>query len=170
MNALPGPFRFERALLGAHRIHGLVHDRFGRLRRSFSGMMLGSVEAGRFVLREELRYDDGAVELRTWTLAPDGSSGYRGTTSDSDGPVVGEIVGREIILRYALRLALFGKPRRVTFDDRMYLEPDGTILDRAVLRLWGIEIATVTAVILPAEGTGSLRQDAARQGEIAAVG
>ena len=68
MNAA-APFRLEHALLGPSRMSGLVHDRFGKLRRSFVGRMHGDIQDGCLVLKEELRYDDGAIDRRCWRLA-----------------------------------------------------------------------------------------------------
>jgi hypothetical protein len=173
MNVSPAPFRLERTLIGMHRMSGLVHDRFGKLRREFTGLMVGEMQGATFVMNEELRYGDGQVEHRTWRLTPDGARGYRGETSDSVGAVTGICAGRAVTLSYKLRLPLFGAPRKVAFEDSMYLQPDGQILDRAVLRLWGLHIATVTAIIAPAGSragfSASFAEHAAGEGEVETV-
>jgi hypothetical protein len=152
MNDVVPAFRLERRLLGVSRVSGLVHDRFGKLRQTFAGTMQGTQEAGGFTLNEVLHYDDGRVDRRTWRLSSEGSSGYLGHATDSVGAVLGSVAGNAVNLRYTLLLPIAGKPRKVRFDDWMYLQPDGLIIDRATFRLWGIVAGTVTAVIAPSAG------------------
>jgi hypothetical protein len=150
MNHTAPGFRLERRLLGANRVSGLVHDRFGRLQLSFSGLMEGKIEDGALTMSEELQYSDGRIDRRRWRIVAQGASGYRGQTCDSVGAVTGTAQGKAVNLRYTLRLPIAGGLRRVAFDDWMYLQPDGSILDHAVMRIWGIRVGTVSAVIASA--------------------
>jgi hypothetical protein len=150
MNGSTPGFRLERRLLGANRVSGLVHDRFGRLRLTFSGLMEGAIESGALTMNAELHYSDGRIDRRSWRIAARGAHGYRGTTSDSIGDVTGTAQGDAVNLRYKLHLPIAGGMRRVSFDEWMYLQPDGLILDHAVMRIWGIRVGTVSAVIAAA--------------------
>jgi hypothetical protein len=150
MNHTAPGFRLERRLLGANRVSGLVHDRFGRLQLSFSGRMEGKIEDGALAMNEELQYSDGRIDRRRWCIAARGANGYRGQISNSVGVVTGTAQGNAINLRYTLRVPIAGGLRRIAFDDWMYLQPDGSILDHAVMRFWGIRIGTVSAVIASA--------------------
>jgi Protein of unknown function (DUF3833) len=149
MNGITPGFRLERRLLGANRVAGLVHGRSGRLLLTFSGLMEGMIENGALLMSEELRYSDGRIDRRTWRIAAQGTHGYRGTTTDSVGTVTGSAQGNTVNLRYKLHLPIAGGLRKIAFDDWMYLQPDGIILDHAVMRMWGIRIGTVSATIAP---------------------
>ena len=147
--AIPG-FRLERRLLGVNRISGLVHDRFARLHLTFSGLIEARVEEGALTMTQELNYSDGRTECRYWCLRSEGAHGYRGSTSDFIGKVTGTAQGNAVNLRYKFNLPIGGGLRRVAFDDWMYLQPDGLILAHAVMRIWGIRVGAVSAVIAPA--------------------
>lgn len=150
MNGATPGFRLERRLLGVNRVSGLVHDRFGRLRLTFSGLIEARLEEDALTLTQELNYSDGRIERRYWCLRSEGAHGYRGSTTDFIGKVIGTAQRNAINLRYRLRLPIAGGLWRVSFNDWLYLQPDGLILDHAVLRIWGIRIATVSAAIVPA--------------------
>jgi hypothetical protein len=147
MNGATPGFRLERRLLGVNRVSGLVHDRLGRLRLGFSGLIEARVEEGALTMTQELNYSDGHIERRYWCLRTEGAHGYRGSNSDFVDQVIGTAHGNAVNLRYKLNLPLAGGLRRVAFDDWMYLQPDGLILGHAVMRIWGIRIGTVSAAI-----------------------
>ena len=151
MNGATPGFRLERRLLGVNRISGLVHDRFGRLHLTFSGLIEARVEEGALTMTQELNYSDGRIDRRYWCLRTEGAHGYRGSTSDFVGKVIGTAQGNTVNLRYKLNLPFAGGLRRVSFDDWMYLQPDGLILNHAVLRIWGIRVGTVSAAITPVQ-------------------
>ncbi len=147
MNGATPGFRLERRLLGVNRVAGLVHDRFGRLRVTFSGLIETRVEEGALTVTQELDYADGRIERRYWCLRPEGAHGYRGSTSDFLGDVTGTAQGNAVNLRYKINLPIAGGLRPTAFDEWMYLQPDGSILHHAVMRIWGIRVGTVSGVI-----------------------
>lgn len=149
MNGATPGFRLERRLLGVNRVSGLVHDRFGRLQFDFSGLMEARLEEGALTMTQELNYSDGRIDCRYWCLRTEGAHGYRGSTSDSIGTVIGTAQRNRINLRYKLNLPIAGGLRRVAFDDWMYLQPDGLILGHAVLRIWGIRVGSASTAIVP---------------------
>jgi hypothetical protein len=139
-------FRLEHHLLGETRVWGLVHDRFGRLRREFSGSMHGETRDRTLILREELRFPDGGSERRVWRLLAKGESDYRGQVEGAARDVIGRAAGFSVNLRYRLPIRIAGRDWPVDFDDWMFLQPDGTVLDRAEMRLFGFRLGTVTAL------------------------
>jgi hypothetical protein len=100
-------------------------------------------------MTQELNYSDGRTDRRYWCLRTEGAHGYRGSTSDFVGKVIGTAQGNRINLRYKLRLPILGGLRRVALDEWMYLQPDGLILGHAVMRVWGVRVGTVSAAIAP---------------------
>lgn len=137
--------RPEQYFLGQTRGWGMFQDRFGKLRRQFVVDMVGKMEDGIFVLTEDFTYDDGEKEQRVWHVRPTGDSGYRGTANDVVGTAVGNAAGSAFNWVYDLNLKVGDSVWRVAFDDWMYLQPDGVILNRATATRWGFEIGTLTA-------------------------
>lgn len=144
--------RLEEFFLGRTRGIGIVEDRFGRLRRRFVCDMRGSWDHDIFVLDETFAYADGARDHRVWQVrsGPDGR--YEGRADDVIGVATGTADADTLAWRYVLRLPIGGRTFDVRFDDRMYLLPDGVLLNRARMFKWGVRIGEVTLVFRRLDG------------------
>jgi hypothetical protein len=134
----------EKYFLGETRGWGMFHDRFGNLRRQFVVDMTGEMEGGVLVLKEDFVYDDGAREQRIWRLKPLGDGRYEGVAGDVVGTASGQAAGNALNWRYDLDLKVGDGTWRVAFDDWMFLQPGGVVLNRASVTRWGFEIGTLT--------------------------
>lgn len=103
----------------------------------------GSVEAnGDFRLEQDVKYDDGETESRTWHLRRSGPHSYAGTLTDASGDVNGETDGNVFRLRYLLR-----QPA-VYMEQQLYLQPDGrTVLNVATVSILGVPWARLSETI-----------------------
>ena len=103
----------------------------------------GSVEPnGDFRLQQDVKYDDGATESRTWHLRRSGPHSYTATLSDASGDVHGETDGNVFHLRYLLR-----QPA-VYMDQLLYLQPDRrTVLNVATVSILGVPWARLSETI-----------------------
>ena len=103
----------------------------------------GSVEPnGDFRLEQDVKYDDGTTESRTWHLHRSGPHSYTATLSDASGEVNGETDGNVFHLRYLLR-----QPA-VYMDQQLYLQPDGrTVLNVATVSILGVPWARLSETI-----------------------
>lgn len=137
--------RPEQYFLGQTRGWGMFHDRFGKLRRQFVVDMVGEMQDGIFILTEDFTYDDGEKEQRVWHVRPLEEGQYRGTAGDVVGTAVGNATGNAFNWVYDLNLNVKGGVWRVAFDDWLFLQPDGVVLNRATVTRWGFEIGTLTA-------------------------
>ena len=135
----------ERYFLGETRGWGMFHDRFGRLRRQYEVNMLGETHGDLFVLAEDFVYDDGETEQRVWELKRFADGTYEGTAGDVIGLARGRAKGNAFNWVYQLNLKVGDSRWRVAFDDWLYLQPGGVLLNRATATRWGIEIGTLTA-------------------------
>ena len=129
---------------GQTRAWGLFEDRFGKVRRQFQVDIHGTVADGVLTLDESFRYDDGELASRVWTIRRDGPDGYIGTAPDVIGEARGRAAGNALNWSYALDLPVGGSTWRVAFDDWMFLQPDGVMLNRATISKLGLEIGSVT--------------------------
>ncbi len=135
----------EVYFLGETRGWGMFHDRFGRLRRQFVVDMVGEMQGDAFVLTEDFVYDDGEKERRVWRLDPSADGAYQGTAGDVVGTVQGRAAGNAFNWKYRLDLKVGDGTWRVAFDDWMFLQSDGIVLNRATVTRWGVEIGNLTA-------------------------
>jgi hypothetical protein len=141
--ALPR-FLLEEFFAGRTIASGILEDRFANLRRQFVVTIDGTWEGAEFVLDERFDYSDGERQRRVWRIRKIGTNNYEGRADDVVGIANGESFGNVLNWRYEMDLPISGWNWRVTFDDWMYLQPSGVIINRAQIRKLGIEIGTVT--------------------------
>ena len=134
----------EDYFVGTTRAYGLFEDRFGTVRRQFTVDIEGEMIDGNLRLVEDFLYDDGEVEQRIWTLTRTGDNTYEGHAPGVVGIASGEIAGNAFNWRYTIDLKMGDSSWRVDFDDWMFLQPDGVLINRARVRKWGITIAEAT--------------------------
>lgn len=139
----------ENYFAGETRAWGLFEDRFGTVRREFVVDITGTWDGETLVLEEDFAYADGDTERRVWTLEKTGPNTWRGTAGDVVGEATGEIAGNAFNWRYVMDLPVGDSVWRVRFDDWMFLQPDGTLLNRAYVTRWGIEIGSITIAFRP---------------------
>ena len=129
---------------GQTKAWGLFEDRFGKVRRQFQVDIQGTVADGTLTLDEGFRYDDGELARRVWTIRRDGPDGYVGQAADVVGEARGRAAGNALNWAYTMDLPVGGSTWRVVFDDWMFLQPGGVMINRAKITKWGLEIGQVT--------------------------
>lgn len=127
---------------------GLFEDRFGKLRRQFRVDITGTVDGDTLVLEEDFLYADGERQQRTWTITRNGDDTYTGRAADVVGEARGETAGNALHWTYLMDLQVGSRQLRVAFDDWMFLQPDGVLLNRARVSKFGLEIGSVTLAFM----------------------
>lgn len=145
--------RLEDYFAGQTRAWGLFEDRFGTVRREFTVDITGTWDGRELVLEEDFLYSDGETERRVWRIEKTGPDTYRGTAGDVVGEAVGQVAGNALNWRYTMDLKVGDGTWRVRFDDWMFLQPDGTLINRAYVSRWGIEIGSIT-IAFQRQGAG----------------
>ena len=143
----------ERYFDGRTTAYGQFQDRFGTVRRRFEVAIDGTWDGETLTLVEDFAYDDGTTERRVWTLRKTGpdrpGQTWEGTAPGVIGVATGEERGDAFNWRYTIDLPVPGdapgttETLRVTFDDWMWLLPDGKLLNRAYMDRFGVEIGEV---------------------------
>lgn len=136
-------FILEDYFEGKTEASGIFYDRFGDIRRQFVVSITGKVEGDKLYLQEDFVYDDGETEQRNWTLTRTGPTTYEGTAAGVVGIAKGQIAGNAFQWTYTYDLKMKDRTLRVTFDDWMFLQPNGVVMNRATVSKWGIELGTV---------------------------
>lgn len=130
---------------GPTRAWGIFEDRFGRLRREFAVDIVGRrLDDERLVLEEDFSYADGETQRRVWNLRRVAPDRYEGTAEDVIGVAQGRTAGNALNWRYVLALKIGESVWNVDFDDWMFLQRDGVMINRARVSKWGIDIGEVT--------------------------
>ncbi len=136
----------EEYFAGRTRGWGLFEDRSGNLRRQFVVDIDGTWDGRELVLDEDFTYSDGEKDRRVWRIVRKDSHTYEGRATDVVGVAQGSVYGNALNWRYDLELEVDDDTWLVHFDDWMFLQPDGVVINRARVSKWGIDIGEVTLV------------------------
>jgi Protein of unknown function (DUF3833) len=137
-------FRPEDYFAGKTRAWGIFQDRFGTVRRQFTVDIDGSWDGETLTLVENFLYDDGETEQRTWRVVKTGEHSYEGTADGVIGKARGESYGNVLNWQYRFALKVGDSTWNVSFDDWMFLQDDGVMINRATVTKLGIELGEIT--------------------------
>jgi len=129
---------------GRTKAWGLFQDRFGTLRRQFEVDINGTWDGETLTLVEDFVYDDGEIEQRVWRITKTDEHGYVGQADGVIGQAVGEAYGNALNWRYKFALKVGDDTWTVTFDDWLFLQNDGVLINRAAVTKFGILLGEVT--------------------------
>ena len=141
-------FILENYFDGKVEAWGLFHDRFGNLKRQFKVSITGTRKSDQIILDERFLYDDGEKDQRIWTIDILGQNKYHGRADDVIGVAKGESNGNALNWTYELLLKVKDKTIKVTFDDWMFLQEKGILLNRAEVNKFGLNIGVVSITFL----------------------
>jgi len=158
-------FLIEEYFAGKTRAWGMFQDRFGKLRRQFVVDIDGSWDGETLTLVEDFVYDNGETEQRTWQIRKTGEHSYAGTADGVIGTAEGQSYGNVLNWRYRFALRVGDDSWNVAFDDWMFLQGDGVMINRATVTKFGFELGEVTIAFqkepqtAAAAGAGALAAD-----------
>lgn len=132
---------------GEIRGWGVVQDRKGRVINRFDVDMEGRWDGDKGVLDEVFRYYSGEEQIRSWRLEAVGEGLYIGEADDIIGQAIGKEAGSALNLKYELVVPVGDSSYRFKFDDWMWRMNDDLIINRAVMRKFGIRVAELTVVM-----------------------
>ena len=134
----------EEYFSGRTLASGIFEDRFGNLRRQFTVEIDGTWDGRELVLNEQFWYSDGERDERIWTIRKTGENSYEGRAGDVVGIAKGESYGNALNWRYHMDLKVGNGSWRVKFNDWMFLQESGVLINRAYVSRFGIRIGTIT--------------------------
>jgi hypothetical protein len=133
----------EEYFLGETYAYGLFQDRFGNVKRQFKVDIQGSFEDGVLTLVEDFHYQDGEEDQRIWKITPEADGRYTGTAADIIGEAEGRIRGNALNWKYTMNLPVGDSHYKVNFDDWMFLQNDGVMINKATVTKWGFRVGEV---------------------------
>jgi hypothetical protein len=142
----PQQFVLEDYFKGKTTAWGVFQERNGTLIRQFKVDIEGTWDGNVLTLDERFDYADGAKEQRIWKIRKTGPNTYEGTAGDVRGVAKGLIQGNQLSWIYDVDLKIGDRSVLVTFDDRMWLQPDGVLINRAKVKKFGITFGEATIV------------------------
>ncbi len=135
------PMRF---FTGHTRSSGVFENRAGEPTKRVRTETRGRMALGELRMEQDLFTDGEPRQHRSWRMRRLDAHHFEGTANDIIGKVRGEARGN--YFRWTFTLAL--KPGNPLFNVRMtqhmYLQPDGTMLNRSTIRKFGIVVAQVS--------------------------
>ena len=136
----------EDYFLGETKAWGIFQNRSGDVERQFTVDILGKMVDGNLVLEEDFIYADGTLDRRVWTIKKIDEQHYEGRASDVIGHATGHVSGNALNWSYTLDLPYKDGTIEVQFDDWMFLQPDGVLLNKAKMTKFGFYLGEVTLV------------------------
>lgn len=130
--------------VGTTHAWGMFQKRSGEVVKRFNVEITGTQNQGKITLDERFKYDDGSTQQRIWTLTPQPDGTWRGTAADVKGEAIGEVAGNALHWRYTMLLPVDGKTYEMQFDDWMFLIDKQSMINRASMSKFGIEVGQVT--------------------------
>lgn len=129
---------------GNTRGWGIFQDRGGNLKRQFVVDLKGSIDdKGALVLEEDFVWSDGEISRRVWTITKEQNNHFTGTAADIHGEAKGQSAGNAFNWQYVMKLPVGDKVYKIKFDDWMFLQPDGILLNRAKMSKFGFAVGEV---------------------------
>jgi len=135
--------KLEEYLNGELTAWGMFQKRNGEVVRRFTVEINADWSGNTGTLDERFTYSDGTTQRRVWTIRKNGDGKYTGTADDVIGEAVGKTAGNALRWRYTLDLAVNNKNYKVDFDDWMYLMDDEVMINRSVMKKFGVKLGEV---------------------------
>ncbi len=146
MSSYQEMFQLERFFAGRLKVWGVFQDRFGSVRRKFEADAQGIWDGATLTLLENFTYEDGQTEQRTWRIDKVGDTRYRGRADDVVGLAEGEVRDNALNWSYLFTLVVGGRSYTVRFNEWLFLQSDGILLNRTEVTKFGLRIGQVVSV------------------------
>jgi hypothetical protein len=159
----------EEYFAGETRAWGLFEDRFGRLRRQFTVDITGEWDGEVLVLDERFEFSDGETDRRVWKIKKTGPHSYEGRAGDVIGVAQGKAYGNALNWSYDMDLKVGDGTLRVHFNDWMFLQPSGVLLNRARVTKFGFDVGEVTLAFMKSDVHSTLTDQAINEQKGAAL-
>lgn len=137
-------FKLEEYFNGTLDGWGMFQKRNGEVVKRFKVVVKGEWSGNNGILDENFTYSDGTSQRRVWHLTRTAEGQYQGQADDVVGIATGRVSGNALRWNYTLSLPVDDKVYKVNFDDWMFLQEDGVVLNRSVMKKFGFRLGEVT--------------------------
>lgn len=137
------PITLDQAFSGKSIGAGVFRvDLTGKERR-FTARLDGRVDGNRLTVVEDFFYDDGEQNRLTWVFDRAGPGKWTGRREDTVGVANVVETGNEIRLSYLADFRSRDEVTRLGFEDVIYFDPDGRVINDAIVTRAGIPVGRV---------------------------
>ena len=140
--------RLEEYFNGDSTAYGLFLSRGGDVKRQFKVAMHGAWDGRVLTLDEDFTYDDGERQQRHWTFHKTGETSWEGTAPDVIGPAIGSFSGNAYEMRYTADVKTGDSSYRLDFDDWLFRQSPGVVLNHARVTKFGFDVGQVQLVFV----------------------
>lgn len=133
----------ERDFPGRSYAKGTFTNRLTGATRGLTVVLDGRVRGDTLTLREAFSYSDGERDVKTWVFRRTGPGSYVGTREDVVGEAAISSEAGGVRLSYEVDLPTGSGPVRVRFEDVIERNPQGVIVNRAIVSKFGVPIGDV---------------------------
>ncbi len=145
-----GPqFDMRKVFDGPIECEGVIYGPTGRVTSRFVADFEATWEGNVGIVREEFRYDSGAVQHRQWTFTLGNDGSVKAEAPDLVGVGSGVQKGSAVHLKYAIKLTEDAGGHVLNVTDWMYMTSNGTVMNRSQFRKFGIKVAELVATMRP---------------------
>lgn len=136
---------FEQYFQGHSSGTGIFFDRSDNYSLGLKVSLDGTWDQAKQILtlHEVLDYSDGKHKDRTFTIQKVDAHHYSATAEGFEGPIEIETYGNALRWSYVVKEDVNGSDWHLSGDDWMFLQPDGTILNRAWISKFGLTVGEV---------------------------
>lgn len=139
------PFVLEEFFDGQVTAWGIVQNRKGQVTQRFKVNIDGSFVDQQLTLNETFEYSLGeGVVNRVWTIDVLGDGHYKGVADDILPGATGRSFGNAFNWNYQMDLPVGKRTFRVRFDDWFWAFDESTIMNKALIKKFGVTVAEVT--------------------------
>jgi hypothetical protein len=139
-------FVLEDYFVGQTRAWGIFQGRNGQVEKQFTVDIVGRMDDDKLILEEDFLYADGSRDRRVWTITKLDEHTYQGRAADVAGVALGKTFGNALNWSYTMDLPYKDGIVKVQFDDWMFLQADGVMINKAKMTKFGIYLGEVTLV------------------------
>ncbi|MEM6602825.1 MAG: DUF3833 family protein [Pseudomonadota bacterium] len=146
------PFDFKRFFTGDVEGWGVFHGRNQHADQHFSAAMhtkwLSSDEA---ILNEDFIWSDGRKQERKWHITFEDTDRFTATADDIIGKAYGLIEDNALRMSYEMIVTrASGQKINLTFDDRLYRVSEKSIINKTLIKKFGIHIGSLSSAFVKA--------------------
>ena len=143
------PITLDQAFSGKSAGAGVFRVDLTGTERRFTARLDGRVDGDRLTVVEDFFYDDGEQNRLTWVFYRAGPGKWTGRREDTVGVANVVETENEVRLSYLADFRSGDEVTRLGFEDVIYFDPDGRVINDAIVTRFGIPVGRVRFEMQP---------------------